>query len=237
MANRIAIVEDSPEAYKNLMDILTRYQKEKGLQFVISYFPDAEKLLNDYKADYDLIFMDINLPYINGLDAAKKLREVDKDVALVFVTDLAQYAIKGYEVNAFDYLVKPLSYAPLIPKLDKITRLLKEKEPGEKIPVKTEDGFVVVNVSNIRYIEVSSHLLSYHVEGATYSTYGSLKDIEKKLPTNLFSRCNHCYLVNLRFVSGIGTDYVVVGGEQLKISRPKKKAFLDDFTSYLGRHS
>jgi DNA-binding LytR/AlgR family response regulator len=236
MAIRAAIVEDNEEAFRSLEALLKRYEKEKGLPIAISFFPDAEKLLNDYHPDYDVIFMDINLPYLSGIDAAKKLRVFDQDVILVFVTDLAQYAIRGYEVHAFDYIVKPLAYGQLAQKLDKIIRLAEEKDKESKITIKSEDGVIVTSVSSLRYVEVSNHVLTYHVDARTYSAFGSLKDIEKKLPARIFSRCNHCYLVNLKFVSGLDSEYVLVGTDKLKISRPKKKAFINDFTAYLGRH-
>ncbi len=237
MGIRAAIVEDDEKASQNLKALLERYEKENKTPITITYYPDALKFLNDYKPNFDLVFMDINLPFLNGLEAAHKLRSYDPNVILIFVTDLAQYAIKGYEVNAFDYIVKPVVYEHLVSKLDKVIRIIEENDKEIKINIKSDDGYVVLSASSIRYIEVVNHVLFYHSDLKTYSAYGSLSEIEKILPRDSFSRCNHCYLVNLKFVTAMDKDFVFIGESKLKISRPKKKDFIDDFTKYLGKRS
>lgn len=237
MGIRAAIVEDEDKAFENLESLLKRYAEEKKIPISVFRFADAVKFLNDYRPNYDVVFMDIRLPYMNGLDAARKMREYDPDVFLIFVTDLAQYAIKGYEVNAFDYIVKPVIYDHLVSKLDKVVRLSEERDREPKISIKAEDGYVVLSASSISYIEVINHVLVYHAGSRSYSVYGSLKQVENILPANSFSRCNNCYLVNLKFVTAMNKDFVSVGEDKLKISRLKKKEFIDDFTNYLGRHS
>ncbi|MBQ1490419.1 MAG: response regulator, partial [Blautia sp.] len=107
MTIRIAIVEDEEAPRLALLTCLERFGKEKGLALSLSTFSDALSLLDHYEPIYDLIFMDIQLPYLNGMDAARRLRAMDQSVLLVFVTNLTQYAIAGYEVAALDYILKP----------------------------------------------------------------------------------------------------------------------------------
>ena len=107
---RIATVEDDAHDLEALRTHLNRYEKENGLKFLITEFRDGEDIVTDYSADYDLILMDIEMAFLNGMKAAEKIRELDKDVVIIFITNMPQYAIQGYKVNALDYMLKPISY-------------------------------------------------------------------------------------------------------------------------------
>ena len=116
---RCAIVEDSPRELEHLKECLARYSAERDIPLETTVFGDAASFLEHYRADYDIVFMDIELPGINGMEAAHRLREIDRQVILIFVTNMAQFAVKGYEVDALDYIIKPAQYGPLSIKLDR----------------------------------------------------------------------------------------------------------------------
>ena len=103
----IAVVEDNDQDAKTIINSLTRYASKNQLEFRITRHPDALKLINKYKSNYDLIFMDIEMPHMSGMEAAKAIRRIDHGVTLVFVSNMAQYAVEGYAVEAFDYILKP----------------------------------------------------------------------------------------------------------------------------------
>jgi len=237
MLLRTGILEDDKGAAQRLSMALERYGKEKGVRFSLTFFPDAETLLESSPVGFDLLFLDIHLPGMDGLQAAKEVRRQDPNVFLIFVTDLAQYALKGYEVDAFDYIVKPVVYEHLASKMDKIVRLKQEDDGEAKFTFKVPDGLLALKASQIYYVEVQNHRLLYHTDQGDYEAYGTLKDVENRLPKGTFARCNHCYLVNLKYVTGIDHNEVLVQKDRLLISRPKKKPFLDAFTRYLGSHS
>ena len=107
---KIAIVEDERECQEALIEHLRKYEKEKNEAFIVRIFNDGIDILDDYSADYDLIFLDIHMKYQDGMTTAKRIREVDADAQIVFITALAQYAIEGYKVNALDFILKPVVY-------------------------------------------------------------------------------------------------------------------------------
>ena len=164
---------------------------------------------------------------------ARRLRELDPVVLIVFITNMAQYAIRGYEVDALYYMVKPVTYFEFALKMKKALRRL-GRLVGTYVNVPQENGVMRLETSQITYVEVIDHRLVYHADTGDYSTRGSLSDLEKKLRSYGFSRCNHCYLVNLKYVTGIRDNMVVVACAELQISRPKRKMFLDDLATYRG---
>ena len=106
----IAIVEDEKEMSNCLRDYLIKFFNEENISIDVSIFDNGNIFLEKYKLNYNLIFLDIKMPSIDGMEVAQKIRKIDKNVMIIFVTSLAQYAIKGYEVNAFDYILKPIDY-------------------------------------------------------------------------------------------------------------------------------
>ncbi|MBR1813100.1 MAG: response regulator transcription factor [Lachnospiraceae bacterium] len=139
---RIAVVEDEKEYSDQLFSYLERFRKETHQAVSAELFCDGMSFLDEYKGDFDIVFMDIAMPHMNGLEAAKKLRQVDGIVCLIFITTLAQYAIRGYEVDALDFLVKPVTYELFRLKLEKALFYLKGKAD-------TRNGDVLTRVTPV----------------------------------------------------------------------------------------
>ncbi|MBR1686198.1 MAG: response regulator transcription factor [Clostridia bacterium] len=234
MPIRVAVVEDDPKAASTLESHLERYGQENALQFRVKTYSNPLQFLEPYSADYDLVYMDIQMPMMNGMDAAHALRDIDPKVALVFVTNLTQYAIEGYQVNAMDYILKPVNYYDFALKLTRILERIPGHE-GEDILVPTEIGNVRIRIDSIHYVEVQGHHLIYHTARGEYTQYSSMNRVEPMLTEHGFAKCNNCYLVNLGFVEGIRGYTVTVAGEELKISQPRKKQFQKSFEEYLKR--
>ena len=229
----IAIVEDDDKEAGLLEEQLRRYEKETGAEYRVVRFSGAIAFLTGYSADYDIVFMDIEMPDLDGMTAAKKLREVDPEVILVFVTNMAQYAVEGYEVSAMDFMVKPVRYDNLKLKLERAEKKL-EGKGEDRFLVRGKNGPVVICVPDIRYVEVTDHMLTFYTNEGAIKVTGSLKEIEKRLEGRDFSRANSCYLVNLKYVTGASDGMVTVGGDRLSISRARRKSFMSDPADYLG---
>ncbi|MBR6966254.1 MAG: response regulator transcription factor [Clostridia bacterium] len=220
---RIAIIEDQAGDANLLTAALEKYGQEKQTGFQCDWHRTAEGFLDQYHYQYDIVFMDIRLPGITGMKAAHKLRSKDHAVLLVFTTNLAQYAVEGYEVDAADYILKPVTYAALKLKLPKLLR--KCGNDGREILVKCDEKFIKLHPSELMYTEIYDHHIHYVTQACTFRAYGTLKEIEDKLPDGFF-RVNNQTIVNLRYVTSAGDTDVVVGGRSFPISFRRRKDFL-----------
>jgi DNA-binding LytR/AlgR family response regulator len=231
---KVCVLEDEPDARDLLCAYLERYGAEKDRKFSVTCFSTVASFLSEYDGDTDLVFMDIMLPDGDGLSAAAGLREKDKDVTIIFVTNMSQYAIKGYEVRAFDFIVKPVSYNNFSIKLTGALECLRQKR-GKELWISNKEGKTRVNTSRIKYIEVSQHMLLYHTLDGVIRQSGALDTVKEELKTEAFALCNRCYLVNLKYVTAVKQFDVFLDGEKLQISRLKRNAFLGALNDYLAK--
>ncbi len=220
----IAIVEDEQSSFERLSTFLECYKLENSLEISITRFETADAFLFDYQQKYQIIFMDIAMPGTNGMEAARKLRKIDQTTLLVFVTTISNMACKGYEVDAIDYIVKPVEYPSFKIKMNRIiTKIPQVKK--KTIEIKTEDGFSYVQSIDIKYIEVKDHTLLFHTTKGDYKSYGSLKNFAASLADYDFYLCNNCYLVNMSFITGIDGYNIFIGYDSILICHPKKIRF------------
>ncbi|MBR1813504.1 MAG: response regulator transcription factor [Lachnospiraceae bacterium] len=228
---KIAIVDDEPEQSRHLTELMKRYEKEHDIAFEITVFENPLEFLNAYDPSYDMVFLDVMMPQLNGIDTARVLREKDSQVLLYFITTARQYAINGYEVEALDYIIKPLSYKEFQLKIQKgLNRL--QKEDSYTILLKQTTGFVRLKPAEITYVEVSGHFCTYHTQTGEHRLYDTMKNAEEKLKGKGFAKCNSFLLVNLAFVEAVDKLTVKVNGTELPISYPKRKSFLEEFHKY-----
>lgn len=228
----IAIVEDDLSVVREIYGFFDRITKEFNEdEFHINIYPNAIVFLQNFKSQYDVVLMDIEMPHMNGMEAAKRLRELDDGVALMFVTNMRQYAVKGYEVKALDFLVKPVHYKTFVMKMMRILRYIKSRE-DKYITIKTTTSIVRIALSDLYYVEVDRHTLLYHTKDGVLEGRGNISNVEASLSKYHFLRSNNSYLVNPRHIKQITGNVVVIHGEELLISRPRKKAFLESLTKY-----
>lgn len=163
---RIAIVEDDELYVDQLRQYLKDYQSETGEDFEIRAYRDGDGITSDYKAQYDLILMDIRMRFVDGMTAAEEIRKMDSEVIIIFITNMAQYAIRGYEVGALDYILKPVTYFAFTQKIGRAIARLKKKIQ-RPVVIRTRDGVLRMDAADIYYVESQAHNLINleHVEG------------------------------------------------------------------------
>lgn len=233
---RIAIVEDEDSYISVLKEYLEKYRQESGEQIEVTVYHDGDEIAAFYRAQFDIILMDIEMKFIDGMSAAEEIRKADKSVFIIFVTNAPQYAIRGYEVGALDYILKPVSYFTFSQKLGRaVSKLRKRDRKWVTIPVK--GGVVRRELSDIYYVESEGHNLIYHTKDGAETASGTMKSVETAMEGMNFSRINKCYLVNLEHVDGVQDKYAIVHGDRLLISRPRTKQFMQELTRYWGERS
>ncbi len=229
---RISLVEDDPGDAKILKEFLQQYSSETAEQISISLYQDPVRFLSEYSGSCDLVLMDIELPEMTGMECARRLRKLDGAVPLIFITNMARYAIHGYEVGAMDFMVKPVSYPSLQMKLRRaFNQILKTREHFLNLNLK--NGFVRIPVSEIFYLEVQRHNLTYHTEQGNFVVRETLKSAYEKLAPYHFVHASNSYLINLRHVNYLSDGCIHMNDTDIYLSRSCKASFMKSLSDYL----
>lgn len=233
----IAIVDDQEHDRNMLKEALAYVSKERQVEFCIDEFSSGEAFLFNFECQFDLVFLDIEMNGEDGISISHKLRQRDSSVLLVFVTNMAQFVLKGYEVDALDFIIKPI-------KKDEF--LLKMTRPLMRLSYTTNLAIMINDNGNLRslrsesiiYITVNDHYVTYHTLKEDITEYISLNAAIKKTRGEKLIYCNRQTVVNLRYISAIRQNTCeLTDGSKLEISRSHKKDFIKSFASYLGGQS
>ena len=230
---RTVIVENDANERLRIRECLSWLEQTENTSFRITEFPSGTAFIGAYEPEYDIVFMDIEMPGMNGLEAARELRKIDPAVILIFVTNMAQYAIAGYEVEALDFILKPIN---------KYSFAIKVKRAVSRVPKKTEDYIFVktdgekrqIPISSVRYLDMDGHYVIYHTKEGDLKEYATLKEACGKLQRSFFGFANRSCLVNLFYVTSVSRDSVMLGNDRIDISRPQKKVFLNAVSEFMG---
>lgn len=234
MEYNVVLIEDERETREEIKQMMKQYSEKRGDALNLSAFPDADAFFSNSGPDFDVIFLDIQMPGMNGMDAARHIRRHNEHVPLVFVTNMAQYAVEGYEVHAYDFILKSLSFESFSMKLDRICKELRHTSNTMYLTLSSRGCDRRICIADILYVEVSNHDLIFHLAKQTFRIRGTMREMEEQLINCHFARCNSCYLVNLRHVQQFSGNTVIVGGHELRISQTKKQAFLLRLAQYSG---
>lgn len=233
---RTLIVEDEAQEAQRLMEFVRRYGKARDEAFQMTWLRSAMEMLSD-RGHYDLVLLDIDLPGIDGMEAARLMRVYDETTPIVFVTNLSRFAVNGYEVGASGFIVKPVSWGNLSMSLDRALRVIRQNA-GRSVVVPTEDCARVVPLGSLVYVDVTGHRLTYHLDdGSALQARGSLGQLEEELAGSPVVRISKSCVVNMDKIQLVRSQSLqMVTGETLPVSRTKKREVMDAVTDYLGGH-
>lgn len=231
---RIGVVEDDPLHMRALTGYLERYGQDREVEIEVATFTDGADLLESYRPVYDILLLDIQMAGTDGLAAARAVRRSDPAVVIIFITSAPQYAIRGYEVSALGYLLKPLPYASFLHEIDRARAVL-DRHEGTSLVLKEGVGVQRVPVRDIVYLESVGHRITVHLVDGEVTVNGTLKEMEPRLEPHGFYRSNSCYIVNLGHVVGVqDQDSLMSTGQALRVSRPRKKGFMRALTEHVA---
>ncbi len=201
MTISILICDDLPEERTNLGQMLRRYEAAHGLELNLEAAADGAELLSMWKPGrWDLIFLDIYMPQVSGVEAARRLRKIDSRCEIVFATTSRQHGMEGYELHALDYLTKPFTQQDVDSVMDWFLQQRAEKRV--ELLVRTQEGEESIHAQDIRYIESRGHTCVIHTQDRRISVRGSIDELSAGLDTAFF-RCHKSFLLNFAHVTGI----------------------------------
>ena len=230
---RIAIVEDEESFRKRLRHFCEAFSAEKGEAVSSVSFSNGIEFLEAYRGNFDVVLMDISMPHMDGMECARRLRERDEQVPIIFITSMARYAIRGYEVEAMGFMIKPVQYEEFVMKLERVRRRLQTSAMQPYAIVQKSDTRVV-DVRAIYYVEVLNHDLIFHTRDGVFQTYGKLAALEADSRFSGFIKVSASHLVNCAFIGNIGRTTLEVAGDQIPLSRRRRKECLEKMAEIIG---
>lgn len=234
---KIAVCDDEKIEQKILENMIRTLLEKRGLECEIQTFSSGEELLICYEKDrFDLILLDIYMQQLNGIEAGKKIREVDREVDIIFCTSSADFALQSYEVFAIGYILKPFDRQ----KLDSLLTYFLERKPQlqqKYITVLSRYQEKILQYQDIMYLESSDKVVLYHIHQMdTVTVYEQLGKVEKKLMDDRFMRCHQSYIVNLDYVQKVDqNDFILEGSIRVPIRKREKKKLVEQYHEYIKK--
>lgn len=230
----IGICDDEQAFAEELEEMIRQYARETGTELRVTVFHNGRELTDSDNIQLDLIFLDIRMDVMNGLEAAKRIRARDGKVSIIFLTSLTRYALVGYEYQAVNYIIKPMSYARLKRELDRWMESYRREEK-KYILVVNEEGRHRVELGRLHYLETYNRNVKLHTDDGELISYKKMKELEEELKEAQFIRCHSGYLVNPFFVKRVGKlEITLTDGAVVPISQPKRKAVMEKLADYWG---
>lgn len=230
---KVAIVEDEIEQAKQMKEFVEQFAGENHKSIQVRMFSDGDEFVRDLSGGFDVALLDIQMKRMNGMKAAEEIRKSDEEMIIIFITNLVQYAVQGYSVNAMNFLLKPVSYFTFSDKFMQAVKRL-EKRRGKILELKTDKGFTRLRPEEIYFVEIVNRRLVIHTWNQEFYCTETMQSIEEKLDSHMFFRCHVAYLVNLEYVRQVMKDSALVGDYKVMVSKYHKKDFLNALTSYMG---
>lgn len=226
---RVAICEDNNTEQVRLADAIRDWANARKEQVDILCYSNAESFIVAWPdISFDLAFLDIQMKNMTGIQLAEHIRQTDKNMLIVFVTSFSQYVLKGYDVDALHYLIKPLSPAKLIPIMDK-ARVIWRSNQKDVLLVSNGSGQIKLHFGSIFYISMLSHTAEIHTDSEVFELRKTAAELDKLLPFQ-FMRCHRSYIVNLLKADCVYKDSIILSnGIKLPISRNNSKQINDAF--------
>jgi len=232
----IAICDDDQRERETITQYVLGYKdKYPKIHYQVSVFSSGEELLAVYRdgTKFDILFLDIQMKDIDGIQAAQEIRETNKHAIIFFITGFTQYISAAFTLNAFQFIVKPVNRDIFYREFHRAMN--KHFVERKKYVIESDSKTIVQEIKDVFYLESLDHYVFVHTEQNKYMKRGKLNDEEKALVPYGFIRTHHKYLVNMSFISEITHDHVVLtNGNRLNLSTRKRPEVMSCFNNYLA---
>lgn len=219
----IAICEDEAYFLDSISELLNQYLRDKEIGAYVKKYDNGEDFMISGQ-DTDIILMDIRLTGLDGMDIMGQLRNNGKSGQVIFITAYREYVFQAFEVDAVNYLLKPIEPAGFFAAMDKAVERIRHN-CRHVLLLSNGSGLLKIQTKDIRYCEVFDHQVLIHTASGEYSYPGTLDSLEKELDDDFF-RCHRSYIVNMGYVVSMAPDAAyIAGGDKVLISRRKQKEF------------
>ena len=228
----IAVVDDTRHDIERLKTQVEHYLATTRESFRIHTYSESVDFIRSQES-YDIAFLDIRMDVINGLEVAHFVRRINKETVLIFVTQMAQMAIRGYEVDAMDFIIKPSDQSSIDRVMDKALKRI-QNQSGSFVVIKTPKETISISTNKIHFIEVYDHDLIYHTQDGEYRIRGQLNQVRKEMDAKQFVPSSRSHIVNLRHIESVHNDHLMVAGKMVPLSQVRRKEIEQRFVSFLG---
>ena len=229
----IGICEDELHYRVNIKDMLGDILSTYSINYKIYEFSSGEELLSNYPKDLDILIMDIQMKIINGMDTARKIREFDQNLEIIFMTSFSEFMQEGYEVKAYRYILKPISERKISRNiLPCINEIMKKK--NNYLTINVKNYVYRIKIDSIVYIETDRPNILIYTNDNKYTTKMSISKIDKILREHGFFRCHNSYIVNLKLVESMNSNTLKIGEKYIPISKYRVKELKLALTNILG---
>ena len=231
---KVAVCDDDVSIRGMLREYLDRFSSASGIETSATFFESGEALLQGELGDLDILILDIQMTGISGLDTARRIRATNQRLTIIFFTNYIEYALEGYEVQAYRFLLKPLTYEHFSTVVGEVlTELQARKKATLVIPTKAKTSHI--SVDSILYVETYKGHVLIHTENDTIESFASMKETEEALKPHPFLRCHTAFLVSLREIKSITQqDVLLKNGQSLPLSKHRRKAAKEALTVFWG---
>lgn len=234
MRIKIAVVEDQAEQYEYVKKMLEQWSAQTGEFILVNHVTCAEEYILKYcqPNSFDIIMLDVCMKQMNGMELARKIREYDRDVHIIFMTGISDYVFEGYEIGAERYLLKPIEQSKLNEAIDICFEKIKRRSE-DYFSFKYQGEIIRLLRSNILFVEVYGHYLRMETQTETYEWKESLKKMREKLDARRFVEVNRSTIVNLEYVSKITKEECLLeNGTCIHISKGAYKGLNEAFMKF-----
>lgn len=231
----IATCDDEMQYCEQVENFMIRLGNSLEIDIKCDKYSNGKDLLESNFNQYQIIFLDIDINDENGIQIAERIRETNQKVKIIFFTALIQYAVDGYKVNAYRFLIKPIEYEDFVFQLTELLIYLNNVEKNNLSLIKNGQEYII-KIEDIIYVEVMDHKLTYHCTNYTLTVSGTMQKLENTLREHFFLRIHNSYLINMNYIAEVRSqNLLMTNGNELPIARSKKETFRQAYLNFLGK--